>query len=207
MKKILPLALVTVLALVLVVFFIQSSGEWNVVSGGNDRDLHQAGVSTPAPEGSGPAPATVAGIVPEPAEKTVTMEENQTAGGDTMSVKPDVRIKMTFNNEEVMVRMHDNPTTRDFLAMLPLTVTLEDYAGTEKITRLSKRLSTQDAPAGSDPSVGDFTYYSPWGNIAIFYRDFGYADGLIILGSIEPGGVEKLARMNGNFAVTMERTG
>ncbi|MEH7502625.1 cyclophilin-like fold protein [Neobacillus drentensis] len=23
-----------------------------------------------------------------------------------------------------------------------------------------------------DPSVGDFTYYSPWGNLAIFYRDF-----------------------------------
>jgi hypothetical protein len=205
MKKTLALALATALALVLAVFFIQSSGEWNAVSGGNDLDLYQAGVSTPAPAGSKPVPATVAGTLPEPAEDSVTMEENQTAGGETLSVKSDVRIKMTFNDEEVMVRMYDNPTTRDFLAMLPLTVTLEDYAGTEKITRLSKRLSIQDAPAGSDPSVGDFTYYSPWGNIAIFYRDFGYADGLIILGSIEPGGVEKLARMNGDFTVTMER--
>jgi hypothetical protein len=53
--------------------------------------------------------------------------------------------------------------------------------------------------------VGDFTYYSPWGNLAIFYRDFGYADGLIIMGSIESGGVEKLARMNGDVAVMMER--
>ena len=116
----------------------------------------------------------------------MTINENQIAGGDTVSAESAIRIKMTFNDEEVMVRMHDNPTTRDFLAMLPLTVTLEDYAGTEKITRLSKRLSTKDAPAGSDPSVGDFTYYSPWGNIAIFYQDIGYADGLIFLGSIKP---------------------
>lgn len=207
MKKTLALALVIVLAIVLAVFFIQSFRDGSPVSGPEDGALHPAEVPTPAPAGNGPAPATVTGSVQEPAEETVTIEESQTAGGDTVSSESNVRIKMTFNNEEVMVRMHDNPTTRDFLALLPLTVTLEDYAGTEKIAKLSKRLSTKDALAGSDPSVGDFTYYSPWGNIAIFYRDFGYADGLIVLGSIEPGGVEKLASMNGDFAVTMERTG
>jgi len=207
MKKYLALALATALALVLAVFFIQSSWDGSPVSEADGGALHPTEVPAPAPAGSGPAPATVTGTVREPAEDTVTIHENQTAGSDTMSAKSDVRIKMTFNDEEVVVRMQDNPTTRDFLAMLPLTVSLEDYAGTEKITRLSKRLSTQDAPAGSDPSVGDFTYYSPWGNIAIFYRDFGYADGLIILGTIESGGVEKLARMNGDFTVTMERTG
>lgn len=207
MKKNLVLALATALAPVLAVFFIQSSWDGSPVPGAYDGTLHPVEVQSPAPLGSGPAPATVTGTVREPAEDTVTINENQIAGGDTVSAGSTVRIKMTFNDEEVMVRMHDNPTTRDFLAMLPLTVTLEDYAGTEKITRLSKRLSTKDAPAGSDPSVGDFTYYSPWGNIAIFYQDFGYADGLIILGSIEPGGVEKLARMNGDFTVTMERLG
>jgi len=116
----------------------------------------------------------------------------------------DVRIKLTFNNnEEVIVKMHDNPTSRDFLTLLPLTLTFRDYAGTEKVSDLPKRLSTEDAPSGSDPSVGDFTYYSPWGNLAIFYRDFGYASGLIILGKIESG-IEKLARMNDDFTVTIE---
>ncbi len=124
-------------------------------------------------------------------------------GADAME---DVRIKLTFNNnEEVIVKMHDNPTSRDFLTLLPLTLTFRDYAGTEKVSDLPKRLSTEDAPSGSDPSVGDFTYYSPWGNLAIFYRDFGYASGLIILGKIESG-IEKLARMNDDFTVTIELT-
>jgi hypothetical protein len=41
---------------------------------------------------------------------------------------------------------------------LPRTLTLEDYAGTEKNSGLPKRLSTKDAPSGSDPSVGDITF-------------------------------------------------
>jgi hypothetical protein len=100
--------------------------------------------------------------------------------------------------------MHDNPASRDFLSLLPLTLTLEDYAGTEKISKLPIRLSAIGAPAGMDPSVGDFTYYSPWGNIAIFYKDFGYASGLIPLGRIESG-IEKFANVKGNFKVTIER--
>jgi hypothetical protein len=32
--------------------------------------------------------------------------------------------------------------------------------------------------------VGDITYYAPWGNLAIFYRDFGYSPGLVRLGHI-----------------------
>lgn len=38
---------------------------------------------------------------------------------------------------------------------------------------------------GFDPSVGDITYYAPWGNLAIFYKDFGYSNGLINLGRID----------------------
>lgn len=122
-------------------------------------------------------------------------------GSDAME---DIRIKLTFNNEEVIVKMFDNPTSRDFLTLLPLTITLEDYAGTEKINYLSKKLSTEEAPSGSDPSVGDFTYYSPWGNLAIYYKDFGYSNGLIKLGKIESG-VEKLGSMNGDTTVTIEK--
>ncbi|MEH7416544.1 cyclophilin-like fold protein [Neobacillus drentensis] len=113
-------------------------------------------------------------------------------------------IKLTFNNEEVMVKVFDNPTSRDFLSILPMTLTFEDYAGTEKISYLPKKLTKEDAPSGCDASVGHFTYYSPWGNLAIFYQDFGVANGLIKIGKIESG-IEKLASMKGNFTVTIEK--
>lgn len=116
----------------------------------------------------------------------------------------DVKVKLTFNNEVAIVNMYDNPTSRDFLSQLPLTITLEDYAGTEKISYLSKKLSTEEAPSGSDPSVGDFAYYAPWGNLAIYYKDFGYSNGLITLGKIESG-LENLETIKDNFTVHVEK--
>lgn len=98
-----------------------------------------------------------------------------------------MKIRLTVNGKSTIATLIDNPTARDFVALLPLTLTLEDYASTEKIAYLPKKLSTRDAPAGVDPDVGDITYYAPWGNLAIFYRDFGYASGLIKLGRFDSG--------------------
>jgi len=206
MKKNLALVLGSAIGLVLVLIFLNSYGDGIGIKSFNEIPP-RAGISTPAPVGAGTTPATQATIVQELNGSVGTMiHGDKIMGDDMVSAKSGDRIKMTFGNEEVFVRMNDNPVSRDFLTQLPLTLTLKDYAGTEKISYLPKKLSTKDAPAGSDPDVGDFAYYSPWGNIAIYYRDFGYSDGLIILGSIESGGAEKLARMNGDFTVTLERT-
>lgn len=77
--------------------------------------------------------------------------------------------------------------------MLPLTLRLEDYNGTEKISDLARKLTREGAPAGFDPSAGDIAFYAPWGNLALFYRDFRYSEGLLPLGRIEAG-VEALSR-------------
>lgn len=113
-----------------------------------------------------------------------------------------MKIRITLEDAVISATLIDSQTTQDFVSLLPLTLTLEDYAGTEKICNLPRKLSTEDAPAGSDPAVGDITYYAPWGNLAIFYKDFGYADGLVILGKID-GDVEALD-VPGPIEVTIE---
>jgi hypothetical protein len=113
-----------------------------------------------------------------------------------------IKIRLKVGETVVTATLIDSKTTRDFISLLPLTLTLEDYAGTEKISDLPKRLSTEGAPSGSDPSVGDITYYAPWGNLAIFYRDFEYASGLVILGKINSG-IEAF-NVPGSVKVTIE---
>lgn len=112
-----------------------------------------------------------------------------------------VKIRITMEELELTATILDNQTSRDFVSMLPLTLMLKDYAETEKISDLPKRLSTQGAPSGSDPSIGDITYYAPWGNLAIFYKDFDYSSGLVLLGKIDTG-IDKLSQLNGK--VTFE---
>lgn len=95
-----------------------------------------------------------------------------------------MRIRIIVEGNELTATIEDTAVGRDFATLLPLDLTLEDYHGIEKIAGLPKRLSTKGAPAGVDPDVGDITYYAPWGNLALFYGDFGYARGLVRLGRI-----------------------
>lgn len=94
-------------------------------------------------------------------------------------------IQLTINEQVLFATLEDSAAARDLLSLLPMTLDLEDYAATEKIAQLPKKLSTAGAPAGTTPSVGDITYYAPWGNLAIFYKDFSYSTGLIKLGQIK----------------------
>ncbi|MEH2125529.1 cyclophilin-like fold protein [Nostoc sp.] len=113
-----------------------------------------------------------------------------------------MKINIKAKDKVVTATLIDSKTTQDFISLLPLTLTLEDYARTEKVSDLPKKLSTEDAPPGSDPAVGDIAYYAPWGNLAIYYRDFEYSNGLAILGKIE-GGIEVL-NVPGSVEVTIE---
>ena len=124
---------------------------------------------------------------------------------DDVMIGPSVnmKLKITIGDTVLTATMYDNPTSRDFISMLPVTTTLEDYASTEKIFYPDRKLSTEGAPSGFDPSVGDITYYAPWGDIAIFYKDFGHASGLISLGKIDNNGIEQLRTLGGE-EVTFE---
>ena len=132
-------------------------------------------------------------------------------GADSPHAKPStelsrgittMKIRLTINGKAISATLTTNGAAKDFISLLPMTLTLDDYAATEKIAYLPRKLSTAGAPAGSDPSVGDIAYYAPWGNLAIFYRDSGYARGLIPLGRIDSG-IEALS-VSGPLKVTIE---
>ena len=123
--------------------------------------------------------------------------------GEEVSME-NARIKLTVDGNEIFVRLDDNQASRDFLEMLPLTLTFEDFNNTEKIATLPNELSTEDLPSGYIPQVGDFSYYAPWGNISVFYKDFRYSNSLYKLGTIEAG-TEILGNLNNDFEVTIER--
>ena len=132
-----------------------------------------------------------------------TEQNTQIQGNE--EILENVRIKLTVNgNEEVFVKLEDNQASRDFLEMLPLTLTFEDFNSTEKIATLPNELGTEGQPFGYTPKTGDFAYYAPWGNISVFYKDFRYSNSLYKLGTIESG-TEIFENMNNDFEVTIEK--
>ncbi len=133
-----------------------------------------------------------------------TLNSNVTlhAKWNTESTGTSNNLKLTIGDKTATAVLYDNATARDFKSRLPFTVTMTDYAGTEKIFYPDPKLSTEGAPAGFDPSIGDITVYAPWGNVALFYKDFGYSSGLISVGKIT-GGMEAFT-VSGSITVKFE---
>lgn len=116
------------------------------------------------------------------------------------------RIRLTVNGETAIVELLDNDAAADFLSMLPLTVTFEDYNNTEKIATLPRELDIGGAPTSCDPDVGSFAYYAPWGNLSVFYEDFRESNSLIPLGTFTSG-IDIFAETDGEFTVMIESEG
>ncbi len=96
-----------------------------------------------------------------------------------------MRLQIVLNDKTVTATLNDSQASREFAALLPLTLQLKDYAGEEKISDLPTRLTTAGSPAGTAAKKGDLMVFSPWGNLAIFYKPHGYVTGLIKLGQLD----------------------
>lgn len=96
-----------------------------------------------------------------------------------------MKIAIVAGDRTLSATLNRSDAARAFAAMLPLTLTLEDYAATEKIADLPGKLPVDGGPDGFEPSAGDIAYYAPWGNLAIFHRGARYAAGLVAQGTVD----------------------
>ncbi|WP_116359735.1 cyclophilin-like fold protein [Cupriavidus taiwanensis] len=114
-----------------------------------------------------------------------------------------MQIRLTVNGQSATATLYDNATARDFAALLPLSLTMEDYAAIERVSSLPRKLSTQGAPDGMAPVAGELTHYAPWGNLALFIKGRSYARGLLPLGKVDEG--LPLLAQAGPYQVRIER--
>lgn len=100
-----------------------------------------------------------------------------------------MKIRLTVDGQVATATLYDNATARDFAALLPLSLTLTDYARIERIADLPQRLTRGGAEATVPVKAGDLAYYTPWGNLAIFVEDGtgNYTGDLMRLGAVETG--------------------
>jgi len=98
-----------------------------------------------------------------------------------------MKIRLIVGNQYATATLYDNATARDFAALLPLSLTMEDYAAIERVASLPRKLATQGAPEGMVPKAGEMTHYAPWGNLAIFMESRSYARSLLPLGKVDEG--------------------
>lgn len=98
-----------------------------------------------------------------------------------------MKIRLIVGEQVATATLYDNATARDFATLLPLSLTMQDYAAIERVSDLPRKLSTQDAPEGMAPVAGELTHYVPWGNLALFIKGRPYSRSLLPLGKVDEG--------------------
>jgi hypothetical protein len=95
------------------------------------------------------------------------------------------KILITFDDRTFTAQLADNPTARDFVDQLPLTLRFRDFNRVEKIAELPRQLTMDGVPAGDDPEVNDIGYYAPSGDLVLYYGDVGYFSGIVRIGRLD----------------------
>lgn len=115
-----------------------------------------------------------------------------------------MNIELVIGGKRLRGSLEETAVGRDFASLPSLTLTVTDFHATEKVSDLPRRLSTEGAPGGTAASAGDITYYAPWGNLALFYRDFPHSDGLVRLGSLDPETADAFADLDDGTTITID---
>lgn len=97
-----------------------------------------------------------------------------------------MHIRVTLDGRPADAVLNDSPSARDFAALLPLTLDLRDFHGTERVAGLPRELDSAGASEPVAATVGDIAYYAPWGNLVLFHQD-GPAPSpdLLVLGHLD----------------------
>jgi hypothetical protein len=100
-----------------------------------------------------------------------------------------MKINITVSGKMLTATVVDNSTAKDFVSLLPLTMSMKDLFGREKFGHLHKALS-EKGPRKNTYEVGDIAYWSPAQDLAIYYRQDGEAipsPGIIPIAKINAG--------------------
>ena len=118
---------------------------------------------------------------------------NQTQGTKTM------QIKVSTGDTTTVFKLNDSNAAKALYAQLPMTIDVEDYGGKETIFYPPKKLDTAKTPQ-ANAKAGTLAYYAPWGDVVMFYKNFGSASGLYELGEAVSG-AENIEKMHGKVEI------
>lgn len=130
----------------------------------------------------------------------VLIEQDPSVLEDTAEESMQIRVEAEAG--EIIFELNDSRAARDLYEQLPLTIEVEDYSTNEKIFYPPEELNTEDTPQ-AEAGAGTLAYYEPWGDVVMFYGDFGSTSGLYELGQVVSGS-ELISELSGTIQVEGE---
>jgi len=126
-------------------------------------------------------------------EKPVRNEENGLALSD-------MQVTITSGEYTATFRLYDTAAAQTFWDQLPLALDLTNFRDAQWIFYPPAKLNVTEREAYHDGKKGELSYYAPWGDVFMLYKDFYAGDEMHRLG-INVTGIEEIAKMSGNARI------
>ncbi|WP_339234121.1 cyclophilin-like fold protein [Paenibacillus sp. FSL R5-0517] len=127
-------------------------------------------------------------------------EPEEESNNEEEGILSDLTIRV--NNHTFQATIEDNQTAREFISLLPMTVTLKDHLSNEKFFDLSSGLTTNPSNPGRI-NTGDLMLYGSR-TLVLFYDSFNTSYSYTRIGSIEDSAGLAQALGSGDVEVTFD---
>lgn len=114
-----------------------------------------------------------------------------------------MKISVSDGKNKIVYELNASGQSKSLYSQLPLKVQVENYSTNEKKIYPKEKLPLKNGIEGSGDS-GTLAYFSPWGNIVLFYGKFSEYPGLFILGKAASS-AENIKNLSGMVSVEAEK--
>ncbi len=114
-----------------------------------------------------------------------------------------MKISVSDGKNKIVYELNSSEQSKSLYSQLPLKVQIENYSTNEKIFYPKEKLPLKNGVECSG-DLGTLAYFSPWGNVVLFYGKFNEYPGLFILGKAIDGS-ENIKNLSGIVNVKVEK--
>lgn len=111
-----------------------------------------------------------------------------------------MKVGITSQGRTASFRLYDTVAAKEFYAQLPLKLDLTNFRDAQWMFYPPKKLNVTAREAYHDGKKGELSYYAPWGDVFMLYKDFYAGDEMHRLG-VGLSGIDDIAGMSGNAVI------
>lgn len=112
----------------------------------------------------------------------------------------EMRVQITSQGKTATFQLYDTSAAKEFYEQLPLELDLTNFRDAQWMFYPPEKLNVTAREAYHDGKKGELSYYAPWGDVFMLYKDFYAGDEMHRLG-IGLTGIDEIADMSGSAVI------
>jgi hypothetical protein len=111
-----------------------------------------------------------------------------------------MKVEIVSQGKTATFQLYDTTAAREFYEQLPLELDLTNFRDAQWMFYPPEKLNVKPSEAYHDGKKGELSYYAPWGDVFMLYKDFYAGDEMHRLG-VGLSGIEDIPAMSGSAVV------